>query len=256
LFFIHKHHGVVIGRVLIEFTAFPFLMLFKASFLQHKGKSDFVPVLNNPQNVLLENVSKQTKWSVMEDSMRKHCWSVLFILVLLYIGCSGIRVSQDYDPSTDFDALKTYQWKSKSQDTTGDPRIDNPLRDERIRNAIELVLEGKGFDLAQDSTPSFHIAYQAILRRRIESSGTTGTVGFGVGTYGRRGGVAIGTGTEVREVEEGSLIIDVMDPESGALLWRGTGNQRYREYTDPQKASRDINALVGKILEQFPPKRK
>jgi len=183
----------------------------------------------------------------------KYRWVLFFIVTLCFAACSGIQVSQDYAPSADFSALNSYQWKSKTQEKTGDPRLDNPLRDTRIRDAVTRVFEGKGFDLAENETPSFHVAYQNVLRRKIESSGSSGSVGFGVGSYGRRGGVAIGTGTEVREVEEGSLIIDVLNPESGELLWRGTGSQRYREYTDPEKTISDINALVNKILDQFPP---
>jgi hypothetical protein len=178
---------------------------------------------------------------------------VLLFLAIYSSGCSGIQVSQDYAPSTDFSALTSYQWKSQTQEKTGDPRIDNPLRDARIREAVDRALGEKGVELAKNETPSFHVAYQNVLRRKIESSGSSGRVGFGVGSYGRHGGIAIGTGTEVREIEEGSLIIDVLNPVSGELLWRGTGNQRYREYTDPEKATSDINALVKKILAQFPP---
>jgi hypothetical protein len=59
---------------------------------------------------------------------------------------------------------------------------------------------------------------------------------------------------QVREYDEGSLTIDLVDADSAALLWRGTGTQRFREYKDPEKASRDINTLVEKILAQFPPR--
>jgi hypothetical protein len=88
---------------------------------------------------------------------------------------------------------------------------------------------------------------------KLESGGSSGGVGFGIGSYGRHGGIAIGTGNQVREYDEGSLTIDLVDADSAALLWRGTGTQRFREYKDPEKASRDINTLVEKIIAQFPP---
>ena len=66
-------------------------------------------------------------------------------------------------------------------------------------------------------------------------------------------GVAIGTGNNIREYDEGSLTIDFVDAASQTLLWRGTGTQRFQEYKDPEKASRDIDTLVEKILAQFPP---
>ncbi|MBC2742825.1 MAG: DUF4136 domain-containing protein [Desulfosarcina sp.] len=76
---------------------------------------------------------------------------------------------------------------------------------------------------------------------------------YGIGSSGRHGGIAIGTGNSVREYDEGSLVIDLVDTASDALLWRGTGTQRFTEYDDPAKTTGDINALVEKILAQFPP---
>jgi hypothetical protein len=180
-------------------------------------------------------------------------WIALLLSTLITAGCSGIKVSQDYDPATDFVAMKTYRWASEIQDKTGDPRIDNPLRDTRIRAAIDGRLAEKGFTPSASAPPTFLVRYQYALRQKLESGGSSGGVGFGIGSYGRHGGIAIGTGNQVREYDEGSLTIDLVDADSAALLWRGTGTQRFREYKDPEKASRDTNTLVEKILSQFPP---
>ncbi len=175
------------------------------------------------------------------------------LLTAMAAGCSGITVSQDYAPATSFDALDTFAWASPKQPTTGDPRIDNPLRDTRTRDAVVRQLMAKGFMAATDGQPTFAIRYQYVLRRKLESGGGGSRIGFGVGTYGRGGGIAVGTGNSVREYEEVSLVIDLLDPATDELLWRGSGSQRYREYKDPEKDNRDINLLVEKILNQFPP---
>ena len=177
---------------------------------------------------------------------------VLMLSLLLMAGCSGIRVTQDYDPITDFSALRTYRWATPSQAPTGDPRIDNPLQDARIRLAVDRHLRNKGYEKGADRS-TFLVRYQYLLRQRIESDGTRGRVGFGIGSYGRHGGIAIGTGDTVREIDEGSLIIDFWSTDQGTLLWRGTGVRRHRAYTDPKKAQQDVDRLVEKILEQFPP---
>lgn len=184
--------------------------------------------------------------------MRK-CWLAVVTTALVFCGCSGVRVNQDYDPATDFGSMQTYRWESKTQTKTGDLRIDNPLRDTRIRAAVADQLKQKGFIQSTDGAPTFLVRYQYTLRKKIESDGAGGGIGFGIGSYGRHGGIAIGTGNTIREYEEGSLTIDFVDTASKTLLWRGTGIQRFREYDDPEKASRDINTLVEKILAQFPP---
>jgi hypothetical protein len=89
----------------------------------------------------------------------------------------------------------------------------------------------------------------------MESGGTSGGIGFGLGSYGRHGGIAIGTGNSIHEFDEGTLTVDFVDAASQQLIWRGTGTQRFKEYDDPEKTSRDINTLVEKIMAQFPPDR-
>ena len=179
----------------------------------------------------------------------------IFFMALLLAGCSGVTVSQDFDPATAFDGLETFAWASKTQAETGDPRIDNPLRDKRIRAAVERVLTQKGFVPADGAPASFLIRYQYLLRRRVDSAGGGPSFGVGVGSVGSRGSIAMGTSTggAIREVDEGSLIIDFVDPETDALLWRGTGTQTFREYQDPARTTRDIDTLVERVLAQFPP---
>ncbi|MEE4112569.1 MAG: DUF4136 domain-containing protein [Desulfobacteraceae bacterium] len=184
--------------------------------------------------------------------MRK-IWFAVFAATLVLGGCSGVQVNQDYDPATDFSSMGAYRWESETQAKTGDLRIDNPLRDTRIRAAVARQLADKGFVQSTDGNATFLVRYQYTLRQKIESDGAGGGIGFGIGSYGRHGGVAIGTGSNIREYDEGVLTIDFVDAASQHLLWRGTGYQRFREYDDPQKASRDINTLVEKILAQFPP---
>jgi len=176
------------------------------------------------------------------------------ITLVQLAGCSGIQVNQDYAPGTRLDALQTFQWTTDTQPATGDLRIDNPLRDARIRAAVERVLAGKGLTRSQDGTADFGIRYQYSLRQKIESSGASSGIGFGFGRYSRHAGIAIGTGDSIREYDEVSLVIDFLEKDSEKLLWRGTGTQRFRQYDDPVKAESDINNLVEKILEQFPPR--
>jgi hypothetical protein len=184
--------------------------------------------------------------------MRK-IWLAVLAATLVLGGCSGVQVNQDYDPATDFKSMQAYRWESETQAKTGDLRIDNPLRDTRIRAAVARQLSEKGFVQAADGQAAFLVRYQYTLRQKIESDGAGGGIGFGIGSYGRHGGVAIGTGNTIREYDEGTLTIDFVDAASQALLWRGTGTQRFREYNDPEKTSRDINTLVETILAQFPP---
>ncbi|WP_419661991.1 uncharacterized protein Dvar_24330 [Desulfosarcina variabilis str. Montpellier] len=187
--------------------------------------------------------------------MMKYRWCIIALAIFLWVGCSGIQTSQDYDPKTDFQSIQTVAWATPTQPKTGDERIDNPFRDTRIRAAIRQQLEKKGLRFKPDQTPDVLVRYQYTIRQRIDSAGSGGSVGFGIGSYGSRGGIAIGTstGNNLREIDEGTLVIDLVGAESDTLLWRGSGIQRFEAYDNPKKTTQVIDTLVESILNQFPP---
>jgi len=159
--------------------------------------------------------------------------NVMFLTFLtLFMGCSGIEVSQDYDMAADFSNLKTFTWYLVKQKKTGDLRVDNPLLDSRIREAVDRSLSQKGYKRISQGTPNFYV----------------------FGGSGSFGGIGIGTGSDVREYDEGMLVIDITDAKNRKLLWRGTGTRRVSRHSDPERITKEVNENVDKILAQFPPK--
>ena len=181
--------------------------------------------------------------------------NVIFLTVLaIFIGCSGIEVSQDYDVAADFSNLKTFDWYLAEQKKTGDLRVDNPLLDSRIRKAVDRLLAQKGYQRISQGTPDFYVGYKYGIFTRIGSEPVSTGIGFGFGGSGSFGGIGIGTGGDVREYDEGMLVIDITDTKNGKLLWRGTGTRRVSRHSDPEKITKKVNENVEKILAQFPPK--
>ena len=184
----------------------------------------------------------------------KYKWIALLLALLMWTGCSTVKTNQDYIPNTDFKFIRTLSWESAEQPKAGDERIDNPFLNTRIRDAIQSRFEAKGFTFETGTVTDVRVRYQYVLRQRIDASDTRGGVGFIFGGYGRGGGLALGTGGDVYQFDEATLVIDLVSAESGKLLWRGSGTERFREYSDPAKAVKDTDALVEAILNQFPPK--
>jgi hypothetical protein len=164
-----------------------------------------------------------------------------------------VQVSQDYLPDAPFLELKTYQWQSEKQKSTGDARVDNPLLNNRIRTAINQFLGEQGFRLLSEGKPDFYISYHYSIRSKIESSDTGGGVGFGFGSFGRFGGIGINTGQEIREYDQAALLIDFLKPQSNDLIWRGTGTRRVNQHATPEESTKTVNEMVAQILKQFPP---
>ncbi len=188
--------------------------------------------------------------------MQKYKIFLVLVIVTWVVGCSGIQVSQDYDLSTSFSGLKTYDWKSKTQEPTNDVRLDNPLLDARIRAAVDRTLKDMGYQRVSQETPDFYVAYKYTLQRRIGTDNVRTGVGFGFGRGGSFGGIGIGSGYDVTEYDEGLLVIDMIHAGNGDLLWRGIGTRREQQHSDPEKRTKSVNETVDKILAQFPPHSK
>jgi hypothetical protein len=186
---------------------------------------------------------------------RRLLFGVVIAFLLGLPGCSGVRVSQDYSETADYSGIKTYAWQFDTQEKSGDLRLDNPLRDRRIRSAVDQVLSEKGYRRAGDAVPDVYIAYHEELYSRLERDTGGGGFVFGFGGFGHPGGLGFSAGNVVSDYDESLLVIDIIDAASGKLIWRGNGTRPFLQHADPQKLTRRIHETVQKILSQFPPRR-
>ena len=178
---------------------------------------------------------------------------VILMLMTFVFGCSGIQVSQDYDLSTDYYGLKTYDWAPTTQQNKDDTWVNNSLLENRIHTAVDRSLSDKGYQRVSQGTADFYVGYQYRIRRKIQSDNLSTGIGFGIGSYSRRGGIGVSTGTGITEYDQGILIIDIIDATNDNLMWRGTGTSRVSQHSSPENKTKNINETVEKILEQFPP---
>ena len=162
-----------------------------------------------------------------------------------------MKVTSDYDTDAHFAAYRTYEWTSPSQQSTGDPRLDNPFLDSRIRGAVEKQLADKGFMKDSAGRPDLLVVYHTAVRGKLDVTSVSNY------TYGPRwgyyGGVPGGT-TYVREYDEGSLILDLIDASTRQLVWRGSAQAEIKENAGPREKQERINEAVRKIMKRFPPK--
>jgi hypothetical protein len=124
---------------------------------------------------------------------------------------------------------------------------------ERIRNAVEQTLAAKGYRQVARSEADFLVKYRYQVRQKVGSENVRTGIGIGTGGSGTFGGIGVSTGGGVREYNEGTLVIDVIDAGTGELLWRGMGSREVLTHSDPEKTTRAVNETVAKILQPFPP---
>ncbi|CAM2819261.1 DUF4136 domain-containing protein [Moritella viscosa] len=181
----------------------------------------------------------------------------LFSLALT--ACSTVKVSTDYDQSADFTALKGFNWLPESAKAEKENAyLNNRIMDVRITKAIDKQLVVQGFSFS--TAPDFYVNYSITSEKKTNIrtynnySGYGPSWGWGIG-YGHRGmSLSAHTETRVDEYQQGSLVIDVIDPTSLELIWRGIGSKRLPESTDAAEMDKLVAEVVKNILSKYPPK--
>jgi hypothetical protein len=196
----------------------------------------------------------------MEDSqLGNFTRTIVIVMAALVAGCSTIETSYDFDPKAKFTGLKTYKWLDKPQKLTGDPRIDgNTILANRIHEAVDTELSARGFRKVS-SDPDFLVAYHVSLDKRRSVQTLNSYYGYGPG-WGYGYGASYRPGywggapeTYVYEYEEGTLILDIVNPENKELIWRGSAQDEVNFKSTPEKDQTQLNEAVQQMLENFPP---
>ncbi|MEX1667706.1 DUF4136 domain-containing protein [Zhongshania guokunii] len=195
----------------------------------------------------------------------------LALLFVLLSACAGLPVSTDYALDYDFTAISTFAWlpvpASDSKDKIKDASLDNDLVRERVLDAVDAELAAKGLILAADGMqPSVLVAYHLGKEDKVNfnSFGSWYThfayypcyycdyqPGYGRGYFGH--GHFYDDDIWVRSYEESSLMIDIIDPVTKKLVWRGTSKRVMPSLTTPEERRQYIRETVAAVLAKFPP---
>ena len=182
-------------------------------------------------------------------------WPVILLAALS--GCSTMQISSDYDASTNFAGLKTYNWIPEPQKVSGDPKIDAPFIERRIRDAVDNQLAAQGYDKRSSDAPDFLVGYHVALEKKLAVTTMNEYYGVVVGPRWHHSTPRwYGSETYVYDYDEGSLVLDIIEGGSRKLIWRGFALARVDTTASAERKTKRINEAVKRILAQFPPKPK
>ncbi len=170
-------------------------------------------------------------------------------------GCAT-RVRSDFDRDAVFSNYATFDWivppvRASEDELQSDPEgpfARNSLLDKRMRAAVTSNLRARGFQYVEDGSSNFRLNYHVTFSDKLAGSGSD----FGYSQYYRRGSFSSGFNWSVRQYQEGTIIIDIVDRAKDQLVWRGWMVSRNR---DGNYDEAEINQAVNKILMHFPPGR-
>ena len=185
--------------------------------------------------------------------MRAIKFATMGVAALALVGCSTTQIRTDFDPRTSFRGLHTYQWIHQPVRTVRHPALNSPLVRARIENAVDGQLASRGYRRVDAGTPDFKIAFYIIADEKIDLSSTNYGYGYGYGYYGHGYNYGYPSTTYAEPFLEGTLVLDVIDPETNEVMWRGWATTDLDDNPEPQEVDRYVRMSVKKILERFPP---
>ncbi|MCI0505705.1 MAG: DUF4136 domain-containing protein [Gammaproteobacteria bacterium] len=175
------------------------------------------------------------------------------LTVALLWSCAS-KPAIDFDTSADFSAYKSYAWSDQTDEQTKKSQADASLVHKRIRESIEATLQAKGMQSVDTAQADVLVTYHLSMH----ISGYSGSsVFFGLGSFSHHSAVGVSVGVPVSQqpIEEGTLVIDIIDAKKNSLVWQGAGARTLSRSVSPEKAQAMIDEVVKEILAGYPPKK-
>jgi hypothetical protein len=124
---------------------------------------------------------------------------------------------------------------------TNDPMLNNSITNRGLRDAIRDALITRGYVPAGTGRVDLDVAYYAAANQALDISRWD----YGYTWRGWPRGY-----TDVTSYEQGTVIIDLIDPATHELLWRGSGQAQVS--TDPNKYARELGREAHAIVNKLP----
>jgi hypothetical protein len=172
-------------------------------------------------------------------------------MAVLAAGCGhSIEVQTMAAPDAGFASLHAFRMLPGPARRDGrvpsgedDPMLSNSIANQSLRERISRAFQARGYTL-DERNPDFAVAFYATAREKLDV--TTWDYGYPIDPRWGRYGPPMQT---VTQYTEGSVIIDVVKPRTGELLWRGVGKAELEGSADEnlQRLVKAAETIVGKF---------
>jgi hypothetical protein len=147
-------------------------------------------------------------------------------------------VSVDYDKAANFAAVKTFSLKIGTS-------WGNPLSEKRVSDEIAGALTAKGWAQAAEGSSDAAVVLHGATQTKRDLNTFYSGGGWG---YRWGGGSAH---TSVSEYTVGTLVVDIFNAKSKALMFRGTATDELSD--KPEKNQKKVAKASDKMFKDFPP---
>lgn len=155
--------------------------------------------------------------------------------------CGGpsVSVKFDYDQGYDFSNMTKYAYVPiKSIGNVSELRV------RRFIDAIDNELKAEGYTLTTED-PDFLVAMHSSTTEKTDVNS------WGYGYGGWYGGYR---DIDVSHYTEGTVFVDIVDPESRNLVWRGTAQSTVDPSASADEQNKVFAQIATRLFANFPPK--
>ncbi len=170
-------------------------------------------------------------------------YCILCLSFVIVSGCSPkFLVDTMADSDYDVRLYSTYTWLVVEKlEANNNPLYYNEMSDKYIKAAVNRNLSDRNFNLSMDSGQlviHYHIVEKNITVSREDP-------------FFYHNAPWLGTEKVYDDYMEGTLIIDIMERKSNALLWRGLASGVFNS-AEPYLSKKQIDGAISQIFKGFP----
>ena len=165
---------------------------------------------------------------------------------LVFVGAAAFAqdVKTDFDKDANFSAVKTFSVKIGTS-------WNNQISEKRISDEMAQTLTEKGWKQVDANPDALVLLHGATEKQK---SLNTFYSGGGYGGYGYRGWGGIGgmgtATTTTSEFTVATLVVDIFDAKSKALMFRGTATDEISDKAEKNK--KKLDKASSKMFKDFP----
>lgn len=163
------------------------------------------------------------------------------VLLFLVASCSSVKVTSDYDTTTDFTKYKTFAFYKKGIDKVDISDLDK----RRILKAVESEMLALGFSKSEN--PDLLVNIFTKSRQKVDIYNNNMYYGWHPWYYGPN------VGMHISKYTEGTLFIDLIDANKKELAWQGIGSGALNTSGNVIKKEERIKDFVAQIMAKYPP---
>ncbi len=171
------------------------------------------------------------------------CVGVLWILLA---ACSATSLLSEYDEEAPFLTYKTFDWAPRDAQSSGIDDLGAFRLDTLVRGALFKELTSRAYRHQVFGAPDFWVNYRGGEVIRVKEGGKAT----------KRVIADVDDLTVQPSMPSGALLVEIIAPKSGRVLWRGWREGVLVEEMQAPSAEFDerVHRLVREILHDFPPR--